>query len=193
LDRLIESSAIKDIEFCFIGNFPTHLKDEFRHTKFILPKSGLDLAKELRNHDVYITAAKNEAGGMHHIEGALCGLPLLFINSGALPEYCSPYGLMVEQDTLKEKIHQMKNEYDFFLKKLEKYEFTSDNAGRAYLDLFERLRKNHQSYKIPRTNMLRRYFQILHLRFSDIFLLFKQVIFGLSQRIKKCCQCKYDS
>ena len=35
---------------------------------------------------------------MHHIEGALCGLPILFRNSGSLPEYCKKYGVSFDGD-----------------------------------------------------------------------------------------------
>ena len=49
---------------------------------------GKELANELRKHDIYITGSKNEPSGNHHMEGALCGLPILYVNSGALPEYC---------------------------------------------------------------------------------------------------------
>ena len=37
---------------------------------------------------------------MHHIEGALSGLPLIFRKSGALPEYCSDYGIEFIDDDL---------------------------------------------------------------------------------------------
>ena len=37
---------------------------------------------ELKKHDIYITASENEPSGNHHMEGALCGLPILFKDSG---------------------------------------------------------------------------------------------------------------
>ena len=36
-------------------------------------------------HDLYISASINEPAGMHHIEGLLCGLPIIYRDNGALP------------------------------------------------------------------------------------------------------------
>ena len=41
------------------------------------------LANELKKHDIYITASENEPSGNHHMEGALCGLPILYKDSGS--------------------------------------------------------------------------------------------------------------
>ena len=92
LDSLLENSKYTNLfEFTFIGNYPKEL--EYKNTKIIPPLSEKELAEELKKHHVYITASRNEPAGMHHIEGALCGLPILYINSGALPEYCNGYGI----------------------------------------------------------------------------------------------------
>ena len=53
-------------------------------------KKNLELLS--KNH-VYLTASINEPAGMHHIEGALSGLPIIYRNSGAIPEYCSDFGV----------------------------------------------------------------------------------------------------
>ena len=39
--------------------------------------------------------------GNHHIEGALCGLPLMYLNSGGTPEYCKDFGLEYSIENLK--------------------------------------------------------------------------------------------
>ena len=58
-----------------------------------------ELGDELRKHDVYLTAARWEACGMHHIEGACCGLPVLFHKEGGgINETCKNYG--VEYDNI---------------------------------------------------------------------------------------------
>ena len=35
---------------------------------------------------------------MHHIEGILCGLPIIYRESGALPEYCKKYGISFKNE-----------------------------------------------------------------------------------------------
>ena len=91
LDNLLSNKKYKNIEFHYIGKvLPT-----FRAKNIILhePLCGELLGMELSKYDVYLTASRNEPAGMHHIEGALCGLPLLYLKSGALPEYCRGFGI----------------------------------------------------------------------------------------------------
>lgn len=92
LDTLLESSAWQDrIAFTYIGNLPKGFS--FRNARYVLPLDGVALAQELRSHHAYVTGSINEPGGNHQNEGALCGLPLLYRQSGCLPEYCEGFGL----------------------------------------------------------------------------------------------------
>jgi hypothetical protein len=48
---------------------------------------------------LYLTAAVAEAGGMHHIEGAQCGLPLVYREGGGgISELGAQYGVAFEDD-----------------------------------------------------------------------------------------------
>ena len=91
LDRMLERSPWREsIKFTYIGNLPSNFK--FKNVNYLNPLHDENLANELRRHDAYITASINEPGGNHQNEGALCGLPILFRQSGCLPEYCDKYG-----------------------------------------------------------------------------------------------------
>ena len=91
LDKLISSKKWQNkISFTYIGNLPKNFK--FENTKVIKPLSGENLAEAIKKNHIYLTASLNEPSGNHHIEGAQCGLPLLYINSGGIPEYCSGFG-----------------------------------------------------------------------------------------------------
>lgn len=85
----------------YIGNLPKGFT--FRNVRYVSPMNGEALASELRAHHVYLTGSINEPGGNHQNEGALCGLPLLYRNSGCMPEYCAGFGLAFEgpQDVLQ--------------------------------------------------------------------------------------------
>ena len=74
------------------------------------------MAEEIKNHDIYITGSLNEPSGNHHIEAALCGLPILYFNSGGIPEYCQDYGLEIDIENFEEKILYMIDYYDIFKK-----------------------------------------------------------------------------
>ena len=100
LDQMLHQSKWRGrLQFSYVGNIPAGTK--LFNTRHVSAISGAKLMQELSSHHVYLTGSINEPGGMHHIEGALCGLPLLYRNSGALPEYCSQHGIGFDDaDTL---------------------------------------------------------------------------------------------
>ncbi len=126
------------LDFTYIGNVPPGFA--FKNVRHLSPLDPKSLSEELNKHHVYITASINEPAGLHHIEGAMCGLPILYRNSGALPEYCNNYGVMFEGPAdIFEKIDDIKRTYTDFCDALKKYPFTEDKMTSEYLALFERL------------------------------------------------------
>lgn len=134
--------------FTFIGNYPKNLL--YKNSKLVAPISGQQLAEELKKHDVYLTASRNEPAGLHHIEGALCGLPVLYINSGGLKEYCGEYGLEFNQNNFEDKLQEMYDEYESFLEKVKLCNWTSENMGQNYYKLFAKLLKERYKYTSSR-------------------------------------------
>ena len=138
LDKKLSEPTLKNkIEFTYIGNVDK--KYEFSNTNILQPLSGLELAEEIKNHDIYITGSLNEPSGNHHIEAALCGLPILYFNSGGIPEYCQDYGLEIDMENFEEKILYMIDYYDIFKNKMKNYPFESKKMSSNYLELFNNL------------------------------------------------------
>ncbi len=159
LDRLLSSEELKKkVNFTYIGNLPRHFS--FKNSKHIKPLHGKELAQELSNHHVYLTASINEPAGMHHIEGALSGLPLIYRNSGALPEYCDGYGLQFENDDFLEKIDLMRRDYSKYKKVLQKYPHTAEEMCSKYILLFKQLINNKEKI-IKSRNIYRNLFMFL--------------------------------
>lgn len=147
LDLLMGEDDLKDLfEFTYIGKIPP--TSEYKNTKLIAPLSSKALADELRKHDVYITASKNEPAGMHHIEAALCGLPILYINSGALPEYCSDFGLEFDKTNLRQKVKEIRERYEEFKARLDHYDKTAERMAGQYLEVIKSLYGNREEYQI---------------------------------------------
>jgi len=131
LDQLLDMKSFKDIfEFTYIGNLPVGIN--FTNATVIKPLTIKYLAKELRTHHIYLTAARNEAAGMHHIEGMLSGLPVLFLNSGALPEYCKSYGLEFSLINFEKKLIEIKDQYDDLHKKVLNCPYTAESMASQY-------------------------------------------------------------
>ena len=93
----------------------------------------------MKEHDIYITGSLNEPSGNHHIEGALCGLPILYINSGGIAEYCKDYGLEITHDNFEEKILYMVEYYEKYKNKMRSYPYESNKMSEQYLKLFKKL------------------------------------------------------
>ena len=146
LDSMISSKEWKDkIEFTYIGNIPKNAN--FKNSHYIEPLSGEQLANEIKKHHIYITGSLNEPSGNHHIEGAQCGLPIMYINSGGTPEYAKDYGIDFKNDTLSIDLKQMIFHYDFYIEKVKKYKFSSLKMCEEYLELFEKLLLNRAEVK----------------------------------------------
>jgi len=69
----------------------------------------------------------------------MCGLPILYINSGGIKEYCMNYGLEINLENFEEKILYMIDYYDSFKNKMKKYPFESEKMSTNYLKLFSKL------------------------------------------------------
>ena len=141
LDNLLNNSEWADkVEFTYIGNLPKNFT--FKNTTHIPPLSGINLAKEIKKSHIYLTASLNEPSGNHHIEGAQCGLPLLYINSGGIPEYCSGYGVEFNHENFIEKLQLIMNNYEEQVKKVGEYPRNSEKMCQEFTEIFENLLNN---------------------------------------------------
>lgn len=125
------------LEFTYVGNLPKGFR--FRHARHVPPLDGEQLAAELRWHHGYLTASINEPGGNHQNEGALCGLPLLYRDSGCLPEYCDGFGVRFTGDDFEGALERYLEAYGELQPRMARYPHTAANTTQRYLELFERL------------------------------------------------------
>lgn len=146
INELIDTPKWKEkLEFTYIGNTDKDYK--LHNTKLIEPLAGKELSSEIKNHHIYVTASINEPSGNHHIEAAQCGLPILYIESGGIPEYCNGFGLGFTDD-FEEKLEKIINEYDSYKLNMKNYPFNSDIMCKEYLNLFYVLLNSKDSSKV---------------------------------------------
>ncbi len=133
-EKLAISEFKNNYEFTYIGNLPKNFK--FSNSQHIRPLSGNDLSSELKKHHLYITASLNEPSGNHHIEAAQCGLPLLYIESGGIPEHCDGYGISFNEQNFFEKLNEAHKDYFSNQKKIVTYPLNANAMSKNYLDYF---------------------------------------------------------
>jgi len=100
MDKICQNN--NNIEFTYLGRYPSGYTP--KATKIIPPVYGKKIGDILRAHNLYITGARFEACGMHHIEAASCGLPVIYHkDGGAINEVCKEYGFEINSvdDLLK--------------------------------------------------------------------------------------------
>lgn len=143
LDKLISSKKWKNkISFTYIGNLPKNFK--FENTKVIMPLSGKNLAEAIKKNHIYLTASINEPSGNHHIEGAQCGLPLLYINSGGIPEYCSGFGEIFDKNNFEQKLEKLMYEYLKSVENMKNYPNNSIIMCTEFENLFIEMLENKE-------------------------------------------------
>jgi len=136
-EKLASLDTIKDIKIhlTYIGRIPDGIN--YKNIKVIPPLSSRELAEELKKNHIYVTGSVNEPAGMHHIEGAMCGLPVLYRNSGALPEYCNGFGVMFEGvDDVESKLEKLVKNYELYFDKMKEYPYNSELMCREYENVF---------------------------------------------------------
>ena len=138
IDQLLETNKWRNkIEFTYLGNVDKEFT--FKNTKIMAPLSGFELANEIKEHDIYVTGSLNEPSGNHHIEAALCGLPVLYINSGGIPEYAKNYGVEVTLKNFEERLEYLIEYYGQFEKKMKSYPYNSTAMCEKYEKLFNKV------------------------------------------------------
>ena len=125
------------LSFTYVGNIPEGFR--FRDATYVEPKHRHALAAAIREHHVYLTAACNEPGGNHQNEGANCGLPLLYRESGCMPEYCDGFGVSFTAESFEQKLEEMMETYDHWADRMIDYPHTAERMSMQYYDLFVEL------------------------------------------------------
>ena len=141
-ELLITNEWGSKLEFTYIGN----LSDDiiFKKTKVIPPLEEVQLANELKNHHIYITASRNEPSGNHHMEGAMVGLPILYLKSGAIPEYCNGFGVEFTESTFLESLKIIINDHSIYANNLINYPYSFDHTFQQIMESINFLIKNRK-------------------------------------------------
>ncbi len=95
-------------EMTFVGNSPV----KFQHIVYKPPMISTDLAKELKQHDIYISASRKDTCSNSVIEALSCGLPVLCRKDGGHPELVKNGGLLFEhQEEIPKLLERLIDHY----------------------------------------------------------------------------------
>jgi glycosyltransferase involved in cell wall biosynthesis len=137
VDRLIAAGEPAEIELWVIGRWPAGL--EWREARTFPPVTGRELGDLLRRCHVYLTASRFEPGGMHHVEGAQCGLPVLYHeDGGGIVEQASRYGLGYRDD-VQTAIGAARTRYDDLRRRVLEHAPSGDGMCAGYRAAIQRL------------------------------------------------------
>lgn len=82
-------------EYTFVGN----ASEQFSRIAHVPAVPSEELAALLREHDIYITASRNDPCSNALIEALACGLPALYFNDGGHPELVGQGGLPFREES----------------------------------------------------------------------------------------------
>ncbi|MEO8206066.1 MAG: hypothetical protein ABI615_07780 [Chthoniobacterales bacterium] len=137
IDHLIADGTLKGFEQWVIGRWPENIR--WKSSRLFRPMTGQPLAEHLRQCHFYVTASRWEPCGMHHVEGAQCGLPLLYHeDGGGIVEAGRKYGLGF-RDNLVERIHEMAARLPEFHDKVLNTMPSGDRMALDYADVIQKL------------------------------------------------------
>jgi glycosyltransferase involved in cell wall biosynthesis len=97
LDSQIADGKLPGFVLRVIGRWPKSIA--WKSAELFGPLTGRPLANKLRECHIYLTASRWEPCGMHHVEGAQCGLPLVYhADGGGIVEAGKKYGVGYRDD-----------------------------------------------------------------------------------------------
>lgn len=137
VDRLIANGRLKDVELVIMGRYPENI--HWRNATLIPPQAAARMAGYLRSCHAYLTASRWEPCGMHHVEGAQCGLPLLYHeDGGGIVEAGKRYGIGFTHDVAG-AILKMKSDWPNYRQRVLEMMPSGQAMCASYLSVIYRL------------------------------------------------------
>lgn len=140
------------IDFTVIGALPYGFR--LRHARHVPMLFGPEIPAALKQQHAYLTGARGEAAPMHAIEAMQCGLPIFYIDSGALPEYCQGFGLSFDAGNLEQRLTEFLDCHDALWKAWQPLAYGLDDMVDAYERLIGGLVAARREAPLPKPSPL---------------------------------------
>ena len=131
---LDENLDFSRYEMTFVGNAPL----EFKNIRSINPVSSEELAEILKQHDIFITASRNDPCSNALIEALSCGLLIVSLNEGGHSELIGKGGeLFNGKDDIIKIINKVSQDPGHYLLNLPRYSIRT--AAKQYCDFIKNI------------------------------------------------------
>ncbi len=127
-----------DVEVNLVGRIPHDLI--LRNIKVYKPLRHKLLADFLRRNHVIVQCSINDTCSNALIEGLCCGLPAIYLDSGANAELAAEYGVPYSGNWVKD-IGQLKSKCHTFVNRLKMLPYSIEKAADKYLEVFQKVIK----------------------------------------------------
>jgi glycosyltransferase involved in cell wall biosynthesis len=119
-------------QMSFFGNSPVEFKNIVKHN----PINSQELAAQLKNYDIFITASEKDPCSNSLIEALSCGLPAVYLNDGGHPEIVKGGGEFFEgEGDILAKIDQVADNYEFYQARIQAP--SMEKIARDYLEFIK--------------------------------------------------------
>ncbi len=137
LDQNLDNSKY---EMTFCGNSPV----KFENIKHIKPLPSNLLAKQLKKHDIYITASQKDPCSNSLIEALHCGLPAIVLNDGGHNEIIKEAGeIFNKKEEIILLLDKISKNYDNYIRKITNPDI--EKISENYLLFFKKLMLNNEN------------------------------------------------
>jgi glycosyltransferase involved in cell wall biosynthesis len=137
VDHLIADGSLKDVQLVVMGRWPDGI--EWKSAELIPSQRGAGMARVLRSAHAYLTASRWEPCGMHHVEGAQCGLPLVYHeDGGGIVEAGERYGIGFRDDPAG-AIRRFMQDYETYQQRLLRAIPSGDRMCLDFLDTIQEM------------------------------------------------------
>lgn len=126
----------RDVAITLVGRVPAGTT--FRRIRVLRPRRPRALASVLRAHDALLQLARYETCSNALTEGINCGLPAIYLDSGANDEIAADYGVPYRGD-LFEAVDRLRPRYRELVSRTPGNPYRMGIVGDRYLELFERV------------------------------------------------------
>lgn len=134
LQYLDEHLDFNRYEVTFVGNSPI----EFKNFHHIPAQNSVDLAKTLREHDIYLAVSRSESCSNSLLEAINSGLAVVARDSGCYREVTGEGGIIVQTaEEFPEAIEKLADNLESYQGKLPFFDI--EEIGRAYCDFMNRV------------------------------------------------------